>query len=128
MLLAILRRGSGSFGVNIGSSITRLTSDENTFLVWSGSVLETDGNVQYSYVKLSSSDTPVQSEGFTRKLQDSAKDTKTLNEFFERPQTVWELSKISYTYLATYPSKIKAFKHKQIATIYVTAPLLGLPS
>lgn len=38
-------------------------------------------------------------------------------------QTVWELPKIPYTYLATYLSKIEAFKHKQIATIHVTAPV-----
>ncbi|KAF8984864.1 hypothetical protein BGZ52_012002 [Haplosporangium bisporale] len=114
---------TGSLGVNIGGSITRLSSDENTFPVWSGSVPGTDGNVQYSYVELSSSGTPLKSVGFTRKLQDPARDTETLNEFFERPQTVWEFPKIPYTYLATYPSKTKAFKHKQIATIHVTAPV-----
>ncbi|KAG0342395.1 hypothetical protein BG000_004946 [Podila horticola] len=75
--------------------------------------------VGYSYLELSSSGAPVKSEGFIRKHQDPAKDTQTLNGFFEHPQTVWELPKIpyTYTYLVTYPSKTKAFKHKQIAEL-----------
>ncbi|KAG0316917.1 hypothetical protein BG000_004687 [Podila horticola] len=112
---------AGAFGVSVGGKITKLSSNETSFPVWSGTVPGTDNNVEYSYVELSASGTPVKSETFTRKLNDT-KATSTLNEFFERPVTIWDLPKIPYTYLATYPSKTKAFKQKQIATIHVTAP------
>ncbi|GJJ71928.1 hypothetical protein EMPS_04285 [Entomortierella parvispora] len=87
---------SGSFGVKIAETVHKLSTSESTFPVWSGSVPGTKSQVQYSYVELSSSGTAV--------------------------KTVWDLPKIPYTYLATYPSKTKAFKHKQIATIHITAP------
>ncbi|KAG0033146.1 hypothetical protein BGZ82_006232, partial [Podila clonocystis] len=112
---------AGAFGVAVGGKITKLSSNETSFPVWSGTVPGTDNNVEYSYVELSAAGTPVKTETFTRKLNDT-KTTSTLNEFFERPVTVWDLPKIPYTYLATYPSKTKAFKQKQIATIHVTAP------
>ncbi|KAF9384184.1 hypothetical protein CPB97_005881 [Podila verticillata] len=112
---------TGIFGVSVGSKITKLSSNETSFPVWSGTVPGTDNNVEYSYVELSAAGTPVKTETFTRKLNDT-KATGTLNEFFERPVTVWDLPKIPYTYLATFPSKTKAFKQKQIATIHVTAP------
>ena len=97
------------------------TTNDSTFPVWSGFVPGTNGQVQYSYVELSPSGTPIKSKSFTRGLVDPTKDIETLNEFSERPQTIWDLPKIPYTYLATYPSKTKAPKHKQIATIHITA-------
>ncbi|KAF9335135.1 hypothetical protein BG006_000805 [Podila minutissima] len=39
---------TGSFDVNIRGSITRFTSNKKTFLIWRGSVLGSDGNVQCS--------------------------------------------------------------------------------
>lgn len=112
---------AGAFGVSIGGKITKLSSNETSFPTWSGTVPSTDNNVEYSYVELSAAGNPVKTETFTRKLNDT-KATNTLNEFFERLVTVWDLPKIPYTYLATYPSKTKAFKQNQIATIHVTAP------
>jgi len=99
-----------------------LASSDSIYPVWSGSVPGTTGTVEYSYVELSPSGTAVKTEAFTRKLA-NVSDTQTLNEFFERPTTVWDLPKLPYTYLATYPSKTKAFKQKQIATIHITAPV-----
>ncbi|KAG0345169.1 hypothetical protein BG005_001419 [Podila minutissima] len=112
---------AGAFGVSIGGKITKLSSNETSFPTWSGTVPSTDNNVEYSYVELSAAGNPVKTETFTRKLNDT-KATNTLNEFFERLVTVWDLPKIPYTHLATYPSKTKAFKQNQIATIHVTAP------
>ncbi|OAQ27645.1 coth-domain-containing protein [Linnemannia elongata AG-77] len=113
---------SGTFGVSIGGAVHRLVATEDTFPVHTGTVAGVDGNVEYSYVELDNAGSAVKAESFSRKLQDPAKDNKTLNEFFERQTTVWDLPKIPYTYMAHYPSKTKAFKHKQIATIHVTAP------
>ncbi|KAG0346989.1 hypothetical protein BG004_000339 [Podila humilis] len=112
---------TGAFGVSVAGQITKLSSNESTFPVWSGTVPGTNRSVEYFYVELSPSDTPVKTEAFIRTLNDT-KATSTLNEFFERPVTVWQLPKIPYTYLATFPSKTKAFKQKQIATIHVTGP------
>lgn len=112
---------NGAFGVSIGGTVHRLVSTEDTFPVHTGTVAGVDGNVEYSYVELNNAGSTVKGENFTRKLQDPAKDKKTLNEFFERQTTVWDLPKIPYTYMAHYPSKTKSFKHKQIATIHVTA-------
>lgn len=113
---------SGTSGVSIGGAIHRLAATEDNFPVHTGTVAGVNGNVEYSYVELNSTGSTVMTEEFTRKLQDPAKDKKTLNEFFQRQTTVWDLPKVPYTNMAHYPSKTKGFKHKQIATIHVTAP------
>ncbi|KAF9403656.1 hypothetical protein BGX21_001029 [Mortierella sp. AD011] len=112
----------GAFGVSIAGAVHKLATNEDTFPVWSGAVPGTTGSVEYSYVELNAQGAALKTEAFVRKLANQS-DTATMNEFFERPVTVWELPKIPYTYLATYPSKTRAFKQKQIATIHVTAPV-----
>jgi hypothetical protein len=113
---------SGTFGVSIGGAVHHLTATEDTIPVHSGTVAGVDGSVEYSYVELNSAGSTVMAEEFTRKLPNPAKDKKTLNEFFQRQTTVWDLPKSPYTFMAHFPSKTKGFKHKQIATIHVTAP------
>ncbi|KAF9925450.1 hypothetical protein FBU30_004757 [Linnemannia zychae] len=110
-----------SFGVSINGQITKLVANENTFPVWTGVVPGTTSQVQYSYVEINAAGAAVKTEPFVRKLINESHIT-TQNEFFERQTTTWELPKVPYTYLATYPSKTKAFKQKQIATIHITAP------
>ncbi|KAG0017311.1 Nuclear actin-protein involved in chromatin remodeling [Entomortierella chlamydospora] len=112
----------GVFGVSIAGVVHKLATNEDTFPVWSGAVPGTTGSVEYSYVELNAQGAALKTEAFVRRLANQS-DTATMNEFFERPVTVWELPKIPYTYLATYPSKTRAFKQKQIATIHVTAPV-----
>ncbi|KAF9903609.1 hypothetical protein EC991_003521 [Linnemannia zychae] len=117
---------TGTFGVSIGGTVHRLEATEDSFPLHTGTVAGVDGNVEYSYVELDSAGSTVKSEEFTRKLQDPINDKQTLNEFFERQTTVWDLPKIPYTYMAHYPSKTKAFKHKQIATIHVTGDKVAI--
>ncbi|KAG0199609.1 hypothetical protein BGX28_007134 [Mortierella sp. GBA30] len=111
----------GAFGVSIGGQVTKLTSNENNFPVWTGTVPGSTSAVEYSYVELSGTGSAVKTEAIKRKFADPLA-TSTPYEFFERPITHWEFPKIPYTYLATYPSKTKAFKPEQIATIHVIAP------
>ncbi|KAF9917423.1 hypothetical protein BX616_001047 [Lobosporangium transversale] len=116
------RNANGAFGVSVGGSITKLSSNETMFPVWSGAVPGTTGSVEYSYVELDAAGAPVKTETFTRKLNQTT-DTHTDNEFFDRPVTRHEIVRLPYTYLATYPSKTKAFKENQIATLHLTAPV-----
>ncbi|KAF9367988.1 hypothetical protein BGX21_006913, partial [Mortierella sp. AD011] len=95
---------------------------DSTFPVWSGSVSGTTSSVQYSYVELDSAGSTVKAETFTRQLTQTT-DTRTYNEFFERPTTIFNITRLPYTYLATYPSKTKAFNEDQIATIHITGPV-----
>ncbi|KAF9430364.1 hypothetical protein BGZ94_007187 [Podila epigama] len=112
---------TGSFGVSINGAITKLTSSEEIFPLWSGTVPGTTSTVQYAYVELAADGTTVlKTEPFVRSLQKPT-DTQTDNEFFERPITQWTLPHIPYTYLFTWPSDTKAFKDNEIATIHVTA-------
>ncbi|KAG0035739.1 hypothetical protein BGZ81_000032 [Podila clonocystis] len=110
---------TNSFGVNIGGAITKLTTTETTFPLWSGPVPGSTSSTKYSYVELSATGAVVQTEAFTRSLNST--DTKTDNEFFQRATTRWVLPHIPYTYLFTWPSESKAFKDDEIATIHVTA-------
>jgi hypothetical protein len=116
---------SNTFGVSINGAITKLVANETTFPVWIGTVPGTTSAVQYSYVELTAAGTVVKTEPFVRKLINETH-TRTENEFFERQTTTWELPKLPYTYLATYPSKTKAFKQKQIATIHVTGDVVQM--
>ncbi|KAG0074654.1 hypothetical protein BGZ90_010575 [Linnemannia elongata] len=111
---------TNTFGVSIDGTITKLNAGEETFPVWTGVVPTATSAVQYAYVELNAAGVAVKTEPFVRKLI-NATHTRTENEFFERQTTTWELPKLPYTYLATYPSKTKAFKQKQIATIHITA-------
>ncbi|KAF9361299.1 hypothetical protein BGX26_004484 [Mortierella sp. AD094] len=115
----------GSFGVSIAGAITKLSTNESSFPVWSGAVPGTTSAVQYSYVELNAAGGAVKTETFTRKLNQTT-DTETDNEFFERPITKYDVTRLPYTYLATYPSKSKAFKEDQIATIHITAPVASI--
>ncbi|KAF9986967.1 hypothetical protein BGZ75_001204 [Mortierella antarctica] len=114
---------TGTFGVSVGGQITKLTSNETIFPVWTGTVAGSTAATEYSYVELNAAGAAVKTEAFKRKLADPAATTTTPNEFFERQTTVWDLPRVPYTYLATYPSNTKAFRPDQIATIHVTAPV-----
>ncbi|KAF9936839.1 hypothetical protein BGZ67_001959 [Mortierella alpina] len=114
---------TGTFGVSVGGQITKLTSNESIFPVWTGTVAGSTAATEYSYVELNAAGAAVKTEAFKRKLADPAATTTTPNEFFERQTTVWDLPRVPYTYLATYPSNTKAFRPDQIATIHVTAPV-----
>ncbi|KAF9190929.1 hypothetical protein BGZ51_008078 [Haplosporangium sp. Z 767] len=115
----------GAFGVSINGAITKLATNENSFPVWSGAVPGTTSAVEYSYVELNSAGAAVKTEAFVRKLNQTT-DTQTYNEFFERPKTHFEFPRLPYTYLATYPSKSKAFKEDEIATLHLTAPVASV--
>ncbi|KAG0262786.1 hypothetical protein BG011_009707 [Mortierella polycephala] len=115
----------GAFGVSVGGAITKLASDENTFPVWTGPVPGTTSAVEYSYVELDAAGAAIKTEAFVRKLNQTT-DTQTYNEFFERPATHFDFPRLPYTYLATYPSKSKAFKEDEIATLHLTGPVAAV--
>ncbi|KAF9364996.1 hypothetical protein BGX34_011755 [Mortierella sp. NVP85] len=115
----------GGFGVSINGAVTKLTTNETIFPVHTGSVPGTDGNVQYQYVELNSGGTTVKAETFTRKLNQTT-DVRTDNEFFERPVTRHNIVRLPYSYMVTWPSKSKAFKEDQIATIHLTGPVANV--
>ncbi|KAG0050980.1 hypothetical protein BGZ83_004231 [Gryganskiella cystojenkinii] len=116
---------NGAMGVSIAGAITKLASNESTYPLWSGVVPGTTSAVEYSYVELSATGAAVKTEAFTRKLNQTT-DTQTDNEFFDRPTTKWDIPRLPYTYLATYPSKSKAFKEDQIATIHLNGPAAAI--
>ncbi|KAF9919884.1 hypothetical protein FBU30_010415 [Linnemannia zychae] len=108
-----------SIGVSINGVVTKLATNETTFPVYSGVVPGTTSAVQYKYVEIDAAGTAVKTEAFIRKLNQTT-DTWTENEFFDRPVTHHIIPRLPYTYLATYPSKSKAFKETQIATLHLT--------
>ncbi|GJJ77720.1 spore coat protein H [Entomortierella parvispora] len=112
---------NGAMGVSIKGAITKLSTNETIFPLWTGVVAGTTSADEYQYVELGATGAAVKTESFTRKLN-ATTDTHTDFEFFERPVTKHDLPRLPYTYLATYPSKTKAFKEDQIATIHLTAP------
>ncbi|KAG0346122.1 hypothetical protein BG004_002411 [Podila humilis] len=116
---------TNTFGVNVGGTIHKLQSGEHTYPAYTGVVPGATAAQEYSYVEIDAAGTTVRSETFVRKFTNTS-ETATLNEFFERPTTIWDLPHIPYTYHATVPSKTKAIKQKQIATIHVTAPAAAM--
>ncbi|KAK5814915.1 coth protein-domain-containing protein [Linnemannia elongata] len=114
-----------TMGVKIGDAITKLTANETSFPVHSATVPGTTSAVQYSYVEVNAAGVAVKSEAFVRKLNQTT-DTWTENEFFERPITHHVIPRLPYTYLATYPSKSKAFKETQIATLHLTGDKVAI--
>ncbi|KAF9420885.1 hypothetical protein BGZ94_009004 [Podila epigama] len=92
------------FGVDVGGgAITKLTTNETMFPLWTGVVPGTTSAVEYNTT-----------------------DTSTFNEFFERPLTYYPMPRLPYTYMVTWPSKSKAFKDDQIATLHLTGPAAAI--
>ncbi|KAF9570433.1 hypothetical protein EC968_001832 [Mortierella alpina] len=118
---------TGTFGVSVGGQIIKLATNETTFPVWTGTVPGSTAATEYAYVELNAAGAAVKTEAFKRKLSDPAA-TATPNEFFERQTTAWNLPRVPYTYLATYPSNTKAFRPDQIATFHITAPVALITS
>ncbi|KAF9383120.1 hypothetical protein CPB97_006743 [Podila verticillata] len=113
------------FGVEIGGTVTKLVSNETIFPLWSGVVPGSNSAVEYKYVELTPAGVTVKAETFTRKLN-STTDTQTWNEFFERPVTYHQLPRLPYSYQNLWPSKTKAFKEDQIATLHLTGPAASI--
>ncbi|KAF9338119.1 hypothetical protein BG006_010229 [Podila minutissima] len=113
------------FGVEIGGIMHKLATNENILPVFTGVVPGATSAQEYSYHEITPAGAKVRSETFVRKFTNTS-EIATVNEFFERPTTIWDLPHIPYTYMATFPSKTKAFKQKQIATIHVTAPVAAM--
>ncbi|KAF8938196.1 coth protein-domain-containing protein [Dissophora ornata] len=111
---------NGGFGVSVNGAITKLSSNETSFPVWSGVVPGTTSATVYQYVELDPTGAALKTENFTRTISNSS-DTSTYNEFFERQTTKWTLPNVPFTYLATWPSYTKVFNDDEIATIHLTA-------
>lgn len=114
-----------SIGVSINGQITKLVANETTFPVWMAAVPGSNSAVEYKYVEINAAGTAVKTEAFSRKLNQTT-DTHTWNEFFDRPLTYHTFPRLPYTYLATYPSKSKAFKEDQIATLHLTGDKIAI--
>ncbi|KAF9903074.1 hypothetical protein EC991_004248 [Linnemannia zychae] len=114
-----------SIGVSINGAITKLVATEDTAPVYKGVVVGATSAVQYSYVEINAAGTAVKTEAFTRKLNQTT-DVATENEFFDRPITHYTVPRLPYTYLATYPSKSKAFKETQIATLHLVGDKVAI--
>ncbi|KAG0221659.1 hypothetical protein BGW41_006629 [Actinomortierella wolfii] len=113
----------GSFGVKIGTSVTKLASTPDTFPLWSGIVPDATATVEYKYVKLNDAGTVIEEEAFVRRLTDAkAIANKTsLNEFFQRETTLWTLPNVPQVYEGILPSPSSALEaENQIATVHVT--------
>ncbi|KAF9436986.1 hypothetical protein BGZ76_002341 [Entomortierella beljakovae] len=111
---------AGSFGVLINGKITKLSTSNTTYPLWSTKVVGASPSSGYRYVKLSPSGAVIQRESFLRYFTDR-KLTKTPNEFFLRQVTKTVLPSIPQVYTSVRPKSSKAFDDTQIATIHLTA-------
>ncbi|KAG0345726.1 hypothetical protein BG004_003208 [Podila humilis] len=110
----------GSFGVLINGKVSKLTTTPATFPLWSAKVAGVSASSGYRYVKLSESGTVLSKESFLRYFT-NRKDTKTVNEFFQRQVTQATLPKVPQVY-KNVRSKVETnFDDTQIGTIHVTA-------
>ncbi|KAF9581392.1 hypothetical protein BGW38_001612 [Lunasporangiospora selenospora] len=57
---------TNTFAVSIKGAIHKLSFDENTFPVWSGTIPGTDGTVEYSYAELAPDGKAIRTENFTK--------------------------------------------------------------
>ncbi|KAF9973713.1 hypothetical protein BGZ73_003013 [Actinomortierella ambigua] len=113
---------NGSFGVKIGTTVTKLSALD-TFPLWNGTVADATETVEYKYVKLDDAGTVIEEEPFLRRLtQPKAIKAKTTpNEFFQRNTTFWTLPNVPQVYEGELPSNSNALEAEdQIATIHVT--------
>ncbi|KAG0262728.1 hypothetical protein DFQ27_002147 [Actinomortierella ambigua] len=114
---------NGSFGVKIGTSVTKLITTVDTFPLWSGIVPDATESVEYKYVKLDDAGSVVEEESFVRHLTQAKviKNKETLNEFFQRETTIWTLPNVPQVYERELPSQSNALEAEdQIATIHIT--------
>ncbi|KAF9103713.1 hypothetical protein BGX27_010406, partial [Mortierella sp. AM989] len=121
-----------SFGVLIEGKVTRLSTSNVTFPLWSTMIPMTTTSSSYKFVKLSDNGTIIHEESFLRAFQSSIPNsrsdnndnkgvasTTTPNEFFERQMTWSQLPNVPQVYEDVRPRASAAFDETQIATIHV---------
>ncbi|KAF9585462.1 hypothetical protein BGW38_002288, partial [Lunasporangiospora selenospora] len=114
---------AGSFGVLIDGQLTKLTTSDTTFPLWSGTVAGASASTSYKYVHLDPTGNKISEEAFSRTLKD-AKAIKTPNEFFDRPvfyEKSTDLPNVPQVYKPWVMSPSDAFNDADIATFHLTA-------
>ncbi|KAF9976817.1 hypothetical protein BGZ73_007724 [Actinomortierella ambigua] len=111
---------SASFGVSINGQVTPMKTNDTMFPLWSVFVPGATNGTQYHYVMLSSAGAELSKENFVRTANVTAKRQATEHEFYQRPITKYEIPRLPYTYMVTYPTNSKAFKENQVATLHLT--------
>ncbi|KAG0314631.1 hypothetical protein BGZ97_009087 [Linnemannia gamsii] len=110
---------SNTYAVEINKELYPLKTSEDTFPLWSANVAGVSATSGYRYVQLNKKHKVVAREKFLREF--SNKDaTATLNEFFNRQNTITTLPSIKQVYEDVRPEPSKAFDSTQIATIHLT--------
>ncbi|KAF9376485.1 hypothetical protein BGX21_003477 [Mortierella sp. AD011] len=109
-----------TFAVVINKKTTPLTTTNETFPLWTGTVAGAHAYSGYRYVMLSANGTVVKRESFLRVFTNK-KATTTSNEFFLREVTQTTLPSIPQVYDSVRPAPSRAFNESLIGTIHLTA-------
>ncbi|KAF9194531.1 hypothetical protein BGZ51_009094 [Haplosporangium sp. Z 767] len=108
---------TGSFGVSIDGTITKLATTDATFPLWSGTVAGASASKPYKYVKLDGNGSPILQEDFVRTLEDPTAN-HTRYDFFDREITKAKLPDVPLVYEPWVSRNSKVFDDTVIATIH----------
>ncbi|KAG0361148.1 hypothetical protein BGX24_005389 [Mortierella sp. AD032] len=109
---------TNTYAVEIDKEMYTLQTSEATFPLWSANVAGVSALSGYRYVQLNNKDDVVVREKFLRHFTNNDA-TATLNEFFNRQNTITTLPSIKQVYEDTRPKSSRAFDSSQIATIHL---------
>ncbi|KAF8945483.1 hypothetical protein BGZ47_002547 [Haplosporangium gracile] len=113
-----LREDDGdSFGVMVNGKLTKLTTTEDTYPLWSANVADVDGPLNYKYVQLEESGKVGKKEKEERKLPEGA--IRTPNEFFDRLHTLHNLPPLPQVYDNKLEQNSPFFREGFIGNIFV---------
>ncbi|KAF9217575.1 hypothetical protein CPC16_007543 [Podila verticillata] len=113
-----LRDSDGDmFGVSINGKVTKLTTTEETYPLWSANVAGVNGPLKYKYVQLSAAGKTAKEEKAERNLPAGA--IYTPNEFFGRTQTIRTLPPLPQVFENKLEQNSPFFREGFIGNIFV---------
>ncbi|KAF9314518.1 hypothetical protein BG003_004103 [Podila horticola] len=113
-----LREDDGDmFGVLINGKVTKLTTTNETYPLWSAHITGVNGPLEYKYVQLSAGGKTTEEEKAKRKLPAGA--IYTPNEFFGRTQTIRTLPPLPQLYENRLEQDSPFFREGYIGSIFV---------
>ncbi|KAG0310077.1 hypothetical protein BGZ99_000683 [Dissophora globulifera] len=109
---------NGTYAVEINEKLYPLTTSKASFPLWSAKIPGITAPSSYRYVQLNHKNNVVAREKFLRHLTNKP---ATLNEFFNRQDTILTVPSIKQVYSDVRPKNSKPIDSSQIATIHITA-------
>ncbi|KAG0321013.1 hypothetical protein BGZ99_004161 [Dissophora globulifera] len=109
-------KDADAFGVQINGKLTKMTTNKDTYPLWSANVAGVDGPLEYKYVQMYEGKIKKEEDGVRHLPEDAA---HTPNEFFDRTHTLSKLPPLPQVYENKFEQNSPFFREGYIGNLFV---------